>query len=89
MRHLTITIMTFQELTEGFDYLTIEDGRLLNEMQSSFTFDLEEEAPLEPRKFSLEAYAEALTDLDPKSGDEYAETCSRPNPKRKVRRNQA
>ena len=89
MRHLTITIMTYSELTEGFDYLTENDGLELNRLQSVATFELEDAAPLEPRTFDLVEYAQALSGLTAAQLDEFCEKCSRPNPKRKVRRNNA
>jgi hypothetical protein len=76
-----------ENIIAQFDYLTPEDGAALNALQSVVVFEIEDPAPQEPRTFTLESYASSLEDLSGPGLDEYCERCSRPNPKRKVRRN--
>jgi hypothetical protein len=81
--------MTLQELIDGFDYLSVDDAAELNDAQQAATFEIEEAPPLEPRDFDLSEYAQAIAALTAAQLDTYCETCNRPNPKRRVRRNGA
>lgn len=79
--------MTLEQLTEGFDYLSPEDGAELNNLQERVTFELEDAAPQEPLNFDLMEYAAAIESLTEAQLDTFIETVCRPNPKRRVRRN--
>lgn len=78
-----------ENLISQFDYLTPQDGIWLTEyLQGEMVFEIEDPAPQEkPTGWSLSEYAISLSDLSEPGMNEYCEACSRPNPKRKVRRN--